>query len=60
MKNIVGEIKLPIYIKWVNYMQPFYVIDLFSSYNVILGRSCIHDMKVVPLTYPQCVKMPTP
>lgn len=57
-KHIVGEIKWPIYIKWVNSMQYFCVIDAF--YNVTLGRPKIHGMKAVPSTYHHCVMMPTP
>ncbi|KAI3807551.1 hypothetical protein L1987_23481 [Smallanthus sonchifolius] len=60
VKNTVGEIKLPIYIEGVNSIQKFCVIDSLSCYNIILGRPWIHDMKAVPSTYHQCVKMPTP
>ena len=41
-------------------MQKFCVIDSLSCCNVILGRPWIHEMKVVPSTYHQCVKLPTP
>ncbi|XP_023749270.1 uncharacterized protein LOC111897549 [Lactuca sativa] len=58
-KHIVGEIKLPIYIEVVNSIQCFCVVDTLSSYNVILGRPWIHEMKAVPSTYHQCVKMST-
>ena len=57
--HTIGEIKLPIYTKGVNAIQHFYVIDTLSSYNVILGRPWIHEMKAMSLTYHQCVKMPT-
>ena len=59
-KNTIGEIKLPIYIEGVNSIQRFCVVDSLSCYNIILGRPWIHDMKAVPSTYHQCVKMPTP
>jgi len=59
-KNTLGDIKLPIYIEGVNSIQKFCVIDTLSCCNVILGRPWIHDMKVVPSTYHQCVKLPTP
>ena len=58
-KHTVGEIKLPIYIKGVNSLQMFLVIDTLSSYNIILCRTWIHDMKFVPLAYHQYAKMPT-
>ncbi|KAK9049138.1 hypothetical protein SSX86_031895 [Deinandra increscens subsp. villosa] len=41
-------------------MQRFCVMDAPSGYNIILGRPWIHDMKAVPSTYHQCVKLPTP
>ncbi|KAI3744710.1 hypothetical protein L1987_57801 [Smallanthus sonchifolius] len=60
VKNIVGEIKLPVYIDGINSIQNFCIIDSVSCYNIILGRPWIHDMKAVPSTYHQCVKLPTP
>ncbi|KAD3337262.1 hypothetical protein E3N88_32782 [Mikania micrantha] len=59
-KATVGEIKLPVYIKGVKSMPRFCIIDSLSCYNIILGRPWIHDMKAVPSTYHQCVKLPTP
>jgi hypothetical protein len=59
-KNTIGDIKLPIYIEGVNSLQKFCVIDTLSCCNVILGRPWIHDMKAVPSTYHQCVKLPSP
>jgi hypothetical protein len=59
-KNTVGEVRFPVYIKGVNSIQRFCVMDSLSCYNIILGRPWIHDMKVVPSTYHQCVKLPTP
>ena len=41
-------------------MQRFCVMDSLSCYNIILGRPWIHDMKAVPSTYHQCIKIPTP
>lgn len=48
-----ADIKFPIYIEGVNYFQKLCVIDNLSSYNVILGRPWIHEMKVV--AYHQCI-----
>ena len=59
-KNTLGDIKLPVYIEGVNSFQKFCVIDSLSCCNVILGRPWIHDMKAVPSTYHQCVKLPSP
>ena len=49
-KHIIGEIKLPIYIEGVNSIQNLCVIDTLSSYNVIIGRPWILEMKAVPST----------
>ncbi|XP_074297970.1 uncharacterized protein LOC141628776 [Silene latifolia] len=38
----------------------YLVINGPSTYNVILGRPWIHEMKAVPLTYHQSLKFPTP
>ena len=59
-KNTLGDIELPIYIEGVNTIQKFCVIDCLSCCNIILGRPWIHEMKAVPSTYHQCVKLPTP
>jgi hypothetical protein len=60
VKHTIGDIRLPIYIEGINTMQKFCVIDIASSYNVILGRPWIHELKAVPSTYHQCVKIPSP
>jgi len=59
-KSTMGDIKLPVYVEGVNSIQRFCVINSLSYYNVILGRPWIHDMKAVPSTYHQCIKLPTP
>ncbi|KAK9073783.1 hypothetical protein SSX86_006377 [Deinandra increscens subsp. villosa] len=59
-KSTVGDIRLPVYIEGVNSMQKFCVIDSLSCCNIILGRPWIHEMKAVPSTYHQCIKLPTP
>ena len=33
-----------------------HVIDVKTSYNVLLGKPWIHENKVVPSTYHQCLK----
>ena len=37
----------------------FYMVDMESPYNVILGRSWLHMIKVVLSTYHQLVQYPT-
>ncbi|KAM0050395.1 putative aspartic peptidase domain superfamily [Helianthus debilis subsp. tardiflorus] len=59
-KNTLGDIKLPIFVEGLHNYQKFCVIDCLSCCNVILGRPWIHDMKAVPSTYHQCVKLPSP
>nr|XP_043639325.1 uncharacterized protein LOC122610398 [Erigeron canadensis] len=59
-KYTVGEIKLPVYVGGMNSMQKFCVVDSHPGCNIILGRPWIHEMKAVPSTYHQCVKLPTP
>ncbi|KAI3770599.1 hypothetical protein L6452_01739 [Arctium lappa] len=59
MANTIGEITLLVYAKEINKQTKFNVIDCSSSYNVIMGRPWIHDMKVVPSMYHQTIKFPT-
>nr|XP_043619697.1 uncharacterized protein LOC122591496 [Erigeron canadensis] len=59
-KYTVGEIKLSVYVGGMNSMQKFCVIDSLPGCNIILGRPWIHEMKAVPSTYHQCVKLPIP
>ncbi|KAJ0861988.1 putative retrotransposon gag domain, aspartic peptidase domain superfamily [Helianthus annuus] len=59
-KKTLGDIKLPIYVEGLHNYQKFCVTDCLSCCNVILGRPWIHDMKAVPSTYHQCVKLPSP
>ncbi|XP_074290559.1 uncharacterized protein LOC141617274 [Silene latifolia] len=58
-RNTLGEIYLPTYVKGVVSYERSGVLDCLSSYNVILGRPWIHNLKAVPSTYHQCVKIPT-
>jgi hypothetical protein len=60
IKNTVGEIKLPVYVEGANSIQKFCVVDSLPGCNIILGRPWIHDLKAVPSTYHQCIKLPTP
>ena len=59
-KHSVGEITLPVYVDGATSLEGFVVLDCLSTYNVILGRPWIHNNKVMPSTYHQCVKIPTP
>ncbi|XP_070046407.1 uncharacterized protein [Nicotiana tomentosiformis] len=55
-----GEILFPTYVEGVTKTTMFEVVDGDMGYNVILGRSWIHEMKVVPSTYHQLLNFPTP
>nr|XP_016448396.1 PREDICTED: uncharacterized protein LOC107773501 [Nicotiana tabacum] len=55
-----GEIFLPTHVEGVTKTILFKVVDSDMGYNVILGRPWIHEMKVVPSTYHQLLKFPTP
>ncbi|XP_074315428.1 uncharacterized protein LOC141651625 [Silene latifolia] len=58
--HLVGEITIPTYIEGVNKLVRYLVIEGPTTYNVILGRPWLHQMKAVPSTYHQCLKFPTP
>ncbi|XP_074288361.1 uncharacterized protein LOC141613521 [Silene latifolia] len=58
-KNTLGEIYLPTYVEGVASYKRFGVLDCLSSYNVILGGPWIHNVKNVPSTYHQCIKIQT-
>ena len=50
---------LPIQIDSVKRDILFHVVDANTlSYNILFGRPWIHEMKVVPSTYHQCVTFP--
>ena len=50
-KFTLGDITLPAFTIGVNLHITFVVLDSPSTYNVILGRLWIHEMKVVPSTF---------
>lgn len=56
--NSKGLVSLPIRVGPMERDVIFQVLDLHLSYNILLGRPWIHEMKVVPSTYHQCLKFP--
>ena len=56
----LGTVTLLIHADLYNIITKFYVVDVKSSHNTILGRSWLHVMKVVTSTYHQMVWYPTP
>ncbi|XP_074350042.1 uncharacterized protein LOC141689595 [Apium graveolens] len=59
-KRTLGEITLPTYAQGVNLLEKFCIIDVDSSYNIIMRRPWMHNLKAVPSTYHQVLKFPTP
>jgi len=53
-----GEILLPTNAKVVMKTTLFEVVDGHMGYNIIMGRPWLHEMKVVPSTYHQLLKIP--
>ena len=58
-KFALGDITLSVYEVGVNLHITFFVFDSPSTYNVILGRSWIHEIRVVPSTFHQVIRFPT-
>ncbi|XP_070041093.1 uncharacterized protein [Nicotiana tomentosiformis] len=56
----LGEILLLTNAEGVMKITLFEVVDSDMGYNIILGRPWFHEMKVVPSTYHQLLKFPTP
>ncbi|XP_074297841.1 uncharacterized protein LOC141628628 [Silene latifolia] len=59
IKNTLAEIYLPTYAEGVASYERSRVLNCLSSYNVILGRPWIHNVKADPSTYHQCIKILT-
>ena len=60
IKQATGEIFLPIYAEGISLLTRLLVVDCQPSYNMILGRAWINEMRAVPSTLHQMVKFPTP
>ncbi|XP_075098816.1 uncharacterized protein LOC142175734 [Nicotiana tabacum] len=54
------EILLPTNAEGVMEITLFEVVDGDMGYNIILGRTWLHEMKVVPSTYHQLLRFPMP
>ena len=52
----IGSIQLVLKVRPIVALTRFHVIDLPISYHTLLGRSWLHNHKLVPSTYHQCVK----
>ena len=49
-------VAVPVHADLYNVITEFYVVDMESSHNAILGRSWLHMMKTVLSTYHQLVR----
>ncbi|KAH7847010.1 hypothetical protein Vadar_020735 [Vaccinium darrowii] len=54
----MGKVTLPVRAGSVVLKTDFLVVDIPSSYNVIIGRTWMHKMKAVSSTYHQKIKYP--
>ncbi|XP_074342010.1 uncharacterized protein LOC141679407 [Apium graveolens] len=50
-KRILGEITLPTYAQRVNLLEKFCIVEVDSTYNIIMESPWIHNLKVIPSTY---------
>lgn len=57
--STVGIINLTVYIKVVNLMVKYMVVDCHLTYNAILGKLWIYAIKAAPSTYHQVIRFPT-
>nr|XP_009798916.1 PREDICTED: uncharacterized protein LOC104245058 [Nicotiana sylvestris] len=53
-----GEITLPVLVGGVTLETTFHIMDQDTTYNAIIGRPWIHDMKTVPSSSYQVIKFP--
>lgn len=59
-KNTIREISFRIYTEGINLQVKFLFIVCVSAYNIILGRTWVHKMKVIIMSsYQQIIKFPT-
>ncbi|KAH0636782.1 hypothetical protein KY285_036491 [Solanum tuberosum] len=52
----IGTVKIDLTIGELQSSMWLHVIDAKTSYNILLGRSWVHENKVIPSTYHQCLK----
>ena len=48
--DVIGEIELVLTIGPVDFAVNFQVLDINTSYNLLLGRPCVHRAGAVPST----------
>ncbi|KAH0636032.1 hypothetical protein KY290_036427 [Solanum tuberosum] len=52
----IGTVKIDLTIGELQSSVWLHVIDTKTSYNILLGRPWVHENKVIPSTYHQCLK----
>ncbi|GAV61786.1 hypothetical protein CFOL_v3_05312 [Cephalotus follicularis] len=52
----LGHVSIDLKVNKIRWPIIFHFIDALATYNVILGRSWIHDNKAIPLTLHQYLK----
>ena len=52
---ILGDVTLPVKARPVTQWVLFSIVEDLGPYNAIVGRTWLHSMKVVPLTYHKMV-----
>ena len=52
---MLGDVTLPVKARPVTQRVLFSIVEDLGPYNAIVGRTWLHFMKVVPLTYHQMV-----
>lgn len=57
-QGVMGTFKCNCKMKPMDFSTTFHVLDITTSYNLLLGRTWIHPLKVVPLNLHQKLKIP--
>ncbi|MHC6131836.1 retropepsin-like aspartic protease, partial [Serratia marcescens] len=52
----LGTIVLPVCIGLLDSEAKFHIIDVDTSYKVLLGRPWLHQYEIIPSTFHQCIK----
>ena len=55
-QRAIGKIRLDMLIGDMESSALFHIIDVRTSYKLLLGRTWLHEYGVVPSTYHQCFK----
>ncbi|XP_060202223.1 uncharacterized protein LOC132630681 [Lycium barbarum] len=55
-QRVIGVVKVDLTIGELQSNAWLHVIDARTSYNILLGRPWVHEKKVIPSTYHQCLK----